>query len=396
VTMFSTEPSVSDSLLEELISYIGFTAEDGALLARSKALLEPSFTGAIDAFYDAIGANPRARAVFEDEVQIERQKRVLRDWLETLFSGVYDRDYFDARARIGYAHVRIGLDPSLMVAAMNILRESLHAAVNRHMDAADWEPHEIVALHSAINRICDIDLAIMLETYSEDYTSRMRGAERLAALGQVAGTIGHELRNPLAVMETSVHLLRSRVAGDEKGERHLRRLADQIALSSRIIREILALARDVPPETEKVRVLGILESVVGEMEGGGEIRVHASIAEDYEFELDPGQLRQLFTNLLTNAIQASPRGAAGVEISIEEHTDGLAIIVEDDGPGVPNHLRSKIFEPLFTTRMRGVGFGLALCRRIVESHGGHIRVVDRVGGGARFEVLLLRRAEVTP
>lgn len=393
--MFSTDTVTWDSLLEELIAYIGFTPEDGALLARSKAILEPSFLGAIDAFYDAIGANSRARAVFEDDAQIERQKRVLLGWLETIFGGVYDREYFDARARIGYAHVRIGLDPSLMVAAMNILRETLHAAVNKNFSTKSWNDPEIAALHSAINRICDIDLAIMLETYSDDYTSRMRGNERLAALGQVAGTIGHELRNPLAVMETSVHLLRSRVAGDEKAERHLSRLAEQIALSSRIIREILDLARDVPPALESIRVLAVLARVARDMEIEEALRINARIPEDYEFDLDPGQLRQLFANLITNAVQASPEGASGVEITLEEHTDGLMIIVEDDGPGIPNHLRSKIFEPLFTTRMRGVGFGLALCRRIVENHGGHIRVGDRAEGGARFEILLLRRMKVS-
>lgn len=386
---------VSASLLEELIAYIGFTPKDGELLARAREPLEPSFSGAIDAFYDAIGANRRARAVFEDDAQIERQKRVLRGWLETLFAGEYDREYFEARARIGYTHVRIGLDPSLMVAAMNILRETLHAAVNARLADARWLKPDIDALHTAINRICDIDLAIMLETYSEDYMSRMRGAERLAALGQVAGTIGHELRNPLAVMETSVHLLRARVAGDERAERHMNRLAEQIALSTRIIREILDLARDVPPTTEPVKVLSVLDAAVRGIEGGEALRINASIAPDFEFELDPGQVRQLFTNLITNAVQASPSGAAGVEITLEEHRDGLMIAVEDDGPGVPAQLRSKIFEPLFTTRMRGVGFGLALCRRIVEHHGGYIRVGDRAGGGARFEILLHRRAEVS-
>lgn len=391
--MSSPDSIVSAALLEELIAYIGFTPSDGALLARSRELLEPSFTCAIDAFYGAIGANPRARGVFEDDAQIERQKRVLRAWLETLFGGMYDRDYFEARARIGYTHVRIGLDPSLMVAAMNILRESLHAAVNRRIPGAEgWTVADRTALHTAINRICDIDLAIMLETYSEDYTSRMRGTERLAALGQVAGTIGHELRNPLAVMETSAHLLRSRIAGDERAERHVNRLTEQIALSTRIIREILDLARDEPPATETVRVRALLDSVAHSMEISDELRVRASIPEDYIFELDPGQMRQLFANLITNAVQASPSGAAGVEIALEPHRDGLMIIVEDDGPGVPTHLRSKIFEPLFTTRMRGVGFGLALCRRIVENHGGYIRAGDRDGGGARFEILLLRRA----
>src|SRR5690606_8345006 len=101
------------SMLDELVSYVGFSPDDAALLADAGALFEPSFTEVIDTFYAAIEAQPRARAVFENDAQIARQKCVLRGWLASLFGGVYGEGYFESRARIGYAHVRIDLDPSL-------------------------------------------------------------------------------------------------------------------------------------------------------------------------------------------------------------------------------------------------------------------------------------------
>src|SRR5690606_35834121 len=97
--------------------------------------------------------------------------------------------------------------------------------------------------------ICDLELAIMLQTYADDHLRRMRDAERLAMLGQLSGFIGHELRNPLAVMETSIHLLKRRLPlGDERAHHHLKRLGEQVDLSTGIISGLLDLARDRPVE----------------------------------------------------------------------------------------------------------------------------------------------------
>jgi len=380
-------PMSRSELLSELTSYVHFDDEDVALLVASRPLIEPSFEEVIDAFYVAIEEQPRARALFADGAQIERQKRMLGGWLRGLFAGTYDEAYFDSRARVGYAHVRIGLDPALMVAAMNVVRTNLHRIIDERVAGEDWHAPRRGRLHRAIDRICDIDSAIMLETYRDDYAVRIRGAEKLAALGQIAGTIGHELRNPLAVMETSLHLLRSRIPDDPKSKKHLDRLDAQVVLCTNIVRDLMDLARDRPPARERILVRDVIEDALSSVSGGDRVAVEF-VPPEPEAEVDPLQLRQLVVNLVTNALQATESNPARVFVRVTREGEELIVVVEDDGPGIPEEVRTRLFEPLFTTRMRGVGFGLALCRRIAERHGGHIRVSNRETGGAHFEVLL--------
>lgn len=185
--------SVSDErFLEELKAYVGFTEAHARALAELGPIMEPAFPGIVNTFYDAIMRNPRAMEVFTGgAAQIERQKGFLRLWLKGLFSGVYDREYLALRARIGRTHVRIRLDQRYMFTGMNLVRDGLHRALGTLLGV-----DQSFFAHTAIDKICDIELAIMLQTYSEDYAARLRDQERLAALGQLAGFIGHELRNP--------------------------------------------------------------------------------------------------------------------------------------------------------------------------------------------------------
>src|SRR5690606_36502659 len=99
--------------------------------------------------------------------------------------------------------------------------------------------------------------------------------------------------------------------------------------------------------------------------------------------------QQLIVNLVTNAVQSASSGASGVHLRVEKRDEELHIVVEDDGPGIPDEIRARIFEPLFTTKLRAVGFGLPLCRRIAERHGGYVRASNRPEGGARMEAMLL-------
>lgn len=124
-------------LWSELTHYVGFDDDDIAILVDAREALTPTFPDVVDAFYVALEQNPRARAVFADGAQIERQKAMLSKWIVGLFAGSFDAAYFESRARIGYAHVRIGLDPALMVAAMNVVRTELHRAVEDHLHSEE-------------------------------------------------------------------------------------------------------------------------------------------------------------------------------------------------------------------------------------------------------------------
>lgn len=378
------------SMLAELAEYTGFDDADAAALVEARPVVESAFPDIVDAFYDAIERSPGAlRAMREGPAQVDRLKGSLHRWLEGVFAGVYDDAYFVRRARIGRMHVRMELDQRYMFAAMSVLRTALHEALTTR--AEGWSGEKLDHTHRAIDRICDIELAIMLETYRETFVTKMRDTERLATLGQLAATIGHELRNPLAVIDTSVHLLRRSAAGDPKSDRHLQRIADQTALSNDIIADLLELARDRDPNREPTRLDTVVQQVLDGLptKNGVAIEVDLDPALPLAW-IDGGQVRQLIGNLLTNAIQStrSASGDGAVQLAIRADGSDLVLTVDDEGIGLSPDVERRLFEPLFTTRSRGVGLGLALCKRIAEKHRGRIAGHNRPGGGARFEVVL--------
>ncbi len=385
----------SQGLLVELMRYIEFSAEDAALMGEMGPLLRPYFPTVVDAFYAAIDRTPGATAVFTGGAeQILRQKVMLRGWLEGLVGGVYDHEYVERRARIGRTHVRIALDQRYMFAGMNIVRVELHAA----LDASEsWPATKLRVGHRAIDRLCDMELAIMLETYREAYIARVKDAERLATIGQVAASIGHELRNPLAVMQTSVHMLSRRLPADERNVKHLRRVDEQIVLCNTIISDLLELARDRPPELRPTDVAEVVREAALSVPRSSEVTLALDIAEALPpVAVDPGQFRQLVVNLVLNAVQASEAAGGQIELRLASDERDLLLTVEDRGQGLSKDVLSRLFEPLFTTRSTGTGLGLALCRRVVEKHRGTISANNREGGGASFIVRVPLNAEPQP
>jgi two-component system sensor histidine kinase HydH len=375
--------------LDELKAYVGFTAEHASVLSELGPLLAPGYPAIVERFYEAVQKTPRAVAVFSGgQPQIDKHKGMLRDWLGGLTSGVYDLAYLEQRARIGRAHVRIKLEQRYMLTAMNLVREGLH----EQLEASAFPAERRLVAHGALDKICDLELAIMLETYAEDSAARLRDRERLATLGQVAGFVGHELRNPLAVMETSLHLLKKRLpVGDEHAMRHVKRIAEQVALSAAIISDLLELARDRPVTRTTVNLDRVLHEVVESLPD----RCGASIEVDVPARLptarlDEQQLRHLVSNLVTNACQAFTGDSVRRLVAVRAAREGEALVVsvDDSGPGISADMIHRLFEPLATTKSKGLGLGLALCRRIAKKHAGDIRAVQSVLGGARFEARL--------
>jgi signal transduction histidine kinase len=375
-------PATPASLLDDLMRYIRFTDEDAALMRSLAPVVRPHFARIVERFYEAIDRTPGASAVFTGgPAQIERQKQQLHGWLEGLVGGDYDDAYFERRARIGRTHVRIGLDQQYMFGAMNLIRDGLHTA----LEECDWDAPRKAGAHRAVDRLCDMELAIMLETYREGYIARVQDASRLAAIGQVAASIGHDLRNPLAVIQTSTHQLQRRLTdGDERVQRHLRRVADQTELCSSIISDLLELARDRAPERRPTDLGPVVREAAGSVARRDGVVLALAIADDLPRPaIDATQFRQLVVNLVQNAVEAvGERGR--IVVSLRLGAGEVVLAVEDDGPGLRPAVLARLFEPLFTTRANGTGLGLALCRRIVEKHGGTITADNRPDGGASF------------
>ena len=378
-----------EDYLDELIAYVGFTPAHAAMLKKLGPSLRPAFGSIVEGFYEAIQRAPRAQAVFTGgPPQVERHKGFLREWLAGLVSGTYDQAYLQTRARIGRAHVRIKLEQRYMFAAMNLVREGLQRQLLSLALPAD---RHALGQH-AIDKICDLELAIMLETYAEDSTARMRDRERLATLGQLAGFVGHELRNPLAVMGTSLHLLKKRLpVGDENAERHARRLSEQLTLSSVIVSDLLELARDKPLVRAPVKVEPFARAVIADLPCESGANIELEVQSDLPpAQIDETQVRHLLSNLLVNACQAlvGCPGEQRVVMRARRETHLLTLSVDDTGPGISEEVRHRLFEPLASTKPKGLGLGLALCRRIAEKHDGEILASRSTLGGARFEARL--------
>jgi signal transduction histidine kinase len=361
-----------DSYFQSLKDYVGFTPASSDALRLAYVHVAAHVAGIIDDFYDTIEAHPGARqAITGGQQQIERLKQSLRRWLEELFVGPHDEDYFQRRSRIGRMHVRIELPQAYRFTAMNRIRV-------RTKDVLVQALGEVPGLHDvlvAMHQIMDIELAVMLETYREDLVAKNRKAERLATIGEFAAGIGHELRNPLGVVESSVFLLRQNLQKtgplDPKAERHLDKITTEVKRSNATITALLELARNRPPQPRTVNLAALLRSAISAANLPAGVNVEVQVVADQQAVFDPEQVTRVLTNLLINASQAmEERGQIWVQV--ERAGGETRIRVRDSGPGVPAEARPRIFEALFTTKAKGSGLGLALCRRIADAHGGSI------------------------
>ncbi len=373
---------------EKVNAYVGFDDSATAALREAHPLVAPHFPAIIDDFYDTIEAHPDARAAITGgTAQIGRLKQSLLRWIDELFKGPHDEAYFERRARIGRVHVRIDLPQVYMLTAMDRIRLRSSDVLR---DAPGVEPAALRRMLAALHMILDIELAIMLETYRDDLLAKNRTAERLATIGQFAAGIGHELRNPLGVVESSAFLVSRRLeqlnVSDAGIARHMEKITTEVKRSGKTITDLLELARNRPLKRRRIDARDFVVQAVAAAHLAPTIAVSIDVPDGTPLDADPDQLTTVVTNLLINASQAT-NGAGQVWIDARREGGATALRVRDDGPGVPPEVRDRIFEALFTTKAKGSGLGLALCRRIVEAHKGTI-ALEASPRGAAFRIVV--------
>ena len=233
------------------------------------------------------------------------------------------------------------------------------------------------------------------ESDLSELEAQVRRSQRLADLGSLAAGLAHEIRNPLASMTGSIELLSATCSVGEDERRLMGIVLREAGRLNELVTQFLAFAKPAAPRAVATDLAALLEDTLrvfrNDPQAAG-VRIDARL-EPVEAMADSDQLRQVIWNLLTNAAQAlgaKGRGEGAIRVRSGAGPDGAVLEVEDDGIGMSDEELGQIFIPFFTTRARGTGLGLATVHRIVEAHGGAIRVASERGRGSRFTVVLPR------
>jgi len=242
------------------------------------------------------------------------------------------------------------------------------------------------------------------EGVMEDITERKRAEEELKAaheelvrneklsiIGRLAGVVGHEIRNPLGVMSNAVYFLKTVMTdADDMVKEYLDIIKQEIDNSQRIIADLLDFARTKTPQIVPVTINTLVTKVLGKCTIPENIDMQTDIPDALpEVNVDPFQMCQVLQNLIINAIQAMPEGGS-LHINAHQGQDPgfIEIMVSDTGEGISPENMEKLFQPLFTTKTKGIGLGLVVCKNLVEANRGRIGVTSELGEGTTFRVVL--------
>lgn len=215
----------------------------------------------------------------------------------------------------------------------------------------------------------------------------LKSKERLAALGRMAAGVAHEIRNPLGGIQLYANLLQRSLVDRPSEAALVEKILSGVRHMEQVVRQTLTFAGNLTPRLRPCALEPLVRSaldVSGFSEAGGrDIRVAVEIDPELTVRGDPDLLIQMFGNLFVNAREAMPQGG-GLSVRASRVAEGVRVEVADTGPGVPEDIRSRLFDPFVTSKADGVGLGLSIVWRIVEAHQGEIRLDPEAAAGARF------------
>lgn len=385
------------SFLEACFAYVDLSAGELELLEAAHELLVPHFPAIAGKFYEAVWKDPDAAKVISGPAQVERLRVTLIDWMSTGLLGPHDERFYDKRSRIGRRHVQIGLDQQYMFTAMSVVRTAYHDIL-----LAQAPPAEAAAMMRAINKLLDIELAIMVRHYQLDSEAKLVArerraqADRITAMQTLTAGLAHEVRNPLNAAKLQLELLdrRLRRAVDDPRLTQPSELASkEIERLTQLLNDFLAFAR--PPELHvEERDIADLVRHVCDVERPGAVKRNATlelvdVPDSLVARVDAAKLHQVVANLVRNACEAVPPNGH-ITVALTSTYETFTIVVQDDGPGIPPDVQARIYEPFFSTKEGGTGLGMSIVHSLVALHDGTIDL--KTGAqGTRFEVTIPRR-----
>ena len=224
-------------------------------------------------------------------------------------------------------------------------------------------------------------------------------SERLAAIGQLAGGVGHELRNPLGAIKNAAYYVKGKVAKSELAHKEprviefLNIIDDEIDTSNQIINDLLGFSRVGKPSVLPTQIKNVIEDALSPTTIPESIKLTKKLDTELpQIEINASQIHQVLVNMITNAVQAMAEGGK-LTIAAREQESFLEVEIADPGCGIPEEAVGIIFDPLFTTKAKGIGLGLAVCKTIIDRHEGKIEVKSQAGKGTTFTIRLPLKRE---
>jgi len=214
-------------------------------------------------------------------------------------------------------------------------------------------------------------------------------AQRLAVIGELAGMVGHDLRNPLTSIAGATYYMKRRPnsQADSKIMQMLELIEKNIAYSNKIINDLLDYSREVKLDLTTTKPKSLIKETLALIEIPKNIQVVDSTASKLKMMVDVEKLERALVNIIKNAVDAMPKGGT-LRIESRESNGNIEFLFSDTGAGMKKETLANLWTPLFTTKAKGMGFGLAICKRIIDAHGGSISVKSKLGKGTTFTVTL--------
>ncbi|MFQ5462082.1 MAG: ATP-binding protein [Phycisphaerae bacterium] len=391
---------MDSSLFDDMKAYVGFTEEDATMLRGLGSEALNVRDDVVERFYKELLQHPRAKAIFRgDRKQMAALHGTLRVWLAELFVGKYGEAYFEKRSEIGAAHVQVGLPQDLMVLGMELVRRELTAALKRSV--AGWNER----LDQAVCKILALDLAVMAQSYQSISADRIRRtvrahmeeqltqAQHLARIGQLAASLAHEIKNPLAGISGAIQVIEDSLDKDDPHRPIIGEILTQIGRLDATVKDLLLYARPTPPTIRSVHLYRLVKRTRTLLQAEPalkDIEIEIKSAPELPpIEADEDKLEQLLLNLLLNSAHATSDGAT-ITVELGANDDHVTLRVIDRGTGMSQEVQQRALDPFFTTKAKGTGLGLAICRRIAETHGGSIDLQSEAGAGTTVTIALPR------
>jgi signal transduction histidine kinase len=351
-------------------------------------------------FYQHLLSHPRTASLLQDPEQLEALKKIQANYFSELLESILDDSYFEGRLRVGLAHQRIGLEPAWYLGAYN---QYIQLTFPIFVKAFGGNLEKVLPLLLSLVKVIFLDITLALRTYYQSATEQLRhhNEELKQALGlywqaqrreeQLRRLISHEIRGGLAAMITSLEDLQETVQPclDASAGEQLESVSKRCWSLSSLLGEMLTSADGGGPAwVETSQIFDTLLARFGLYTQDRDI--HLKLPDHApRVWADPLQLREVFANLVSNAVRYMDKKPGHIEISCRPDGEFYVFCVADNGPGVPAQVRARIFEPFVrgqkpTSGKEGTGLGLYFVRTVIEQGGGKVWLESNAGQGSRF------------